>query len=438
MAYDILEMVKNSGIVGAGGAGFPTHVKLNAKVEYIIVNGAECEPLLRANQQMMEIYSKELWNALQIVVKLTGASFGVIALKYKYKNAIESLERDKPKDEKFSIHQLRDFYPAGDEQVIVYEVTKRVVPEGGIPLKVGCVVINVETLLNVFYALEGIPVTHKFVTVTGAVRNPITVKVPIGIKIKKLINLAGGATVDNYKIIDGGPMMGSLTNDEGVVTKTTGGIIVLPEDHKAIIFNEVSLRQSILRARAACCQCRICTDMCPRYLLGHDLEPHKIMRSVGSGVVGAQITNAFLCSECAVCDKYACPMGLSPRTINKMLKAELSKAGIKNPHSRAGLLPPESRNWRKIPSSRLISRLGLEDYDLPAPIVNMEINSDEVCISLKQHIGKSSVPVVKVGDKVEFGQLIGVIPENSIGANIHASITGTVTEINQHVIIKGL
>ncbi|KJS20093.1 MAG: hypothetical protein VR72_15830 [Clostridiaceae bacterium BRH_c20a] len=438
MAYDILEMVKNSGVVGAGGAGFPTHVKLNARVKYVIVNGAECEPLLRANQQIMDIYSKELWSTLKILLKETGASFGVIALKNKYKEAMASLRRDKPKDEKLSITELGDFYPAGDEQVLVHEVTKIVVPEGSIPLKVGCVVINVETLLNVFFALEGMPVTHKFVTITGAVKNPITLKVPLGCKVKNLINLAGGAAIRNYKVIDGGPMMGSIA-DDGVITKTTGGIIVLPENHKAANFNEISLRQSLIRARAACCQCRICTDMCPRYLLGHDLEPHKIMRAVGFPEMGgAQLTNAYLCSECAVCDKFACPMGLSPRIIIKMLKSELNKAGIKNTHLRTNLLPQEGRNWRKIASSRLISRLGLEEYDLPAPIVNMKINPEEVCISLKQHIGEPALPVVNVGDKVEFGQLIGVMPEKGLGANIHASISGIVAELNENLLIKRL
>jgi len=439
MTVTLLEQVKQAGVVGAGGAGFPTHIKLNAKVEYVIVNGAECEPLLRVDQQLMSIYACELWQALKPVVEHTGANRGFVALKKKYETSIKSLQQNVLNDKKYSIFQLEDFYPAGDEQVLVYEVTGRIVPEGGIPLNVGCVVVNVETLLNVWWAVQGVPVTQKYVTITGAVRKPLSVQVPVGTKIKSLIELAGGSSVESFKIIDGGPMMGKIVSIDDVVTKTTGGVILLPEQHPLILHKEQSLQVSLLRAKAACCQCRACTDVCPRYLLGHDLEPHKIMRILGSNYMGTEITNAFLCSECGVCDKYGCPMGLSPRMVNAMLKKELSEAGIRNPHLRKELTVDIMRSGRKIPIKRLIARLGLEEYDLPAPLIEVEFTPKEVKIPLAQHIGKPSVPIVKVGEKVEKGQLIGVIPKvNDVGANIHASLTGIVETVGDSIIIRRL
>lgn len=437
MNNEILKKIKDAGVVGAGGAGFPTHIKLNASVDYVIVNGAECEPLLRVNQQMMAKYADELWESLQNIVHLTGAKKGIIALKKKYSKAHVAIEACKPENKDYYIHLLDDFYPAGDEHVLVHEVTGRIVPESGIPLKVGCVVINVETLLNVLWAIKDMPVIKKFITITGAVRKPLTIKVPIGTKIETLVDIAGGALVDQYGIIDGGPMMGKIVDNNHVVTKTTGGIIILPAHHFLISHKNQSMQLSILRARAACCQCRICTDLCPRYLLGHTLEPHKIMRAISSNFEIDQLSKAYLCSECGACDKFACPMGLSPRQINIMLKQELTKQGIKNNHKQSELKTRTEREWHKIPTSRLIGRLGLEKYNLSAPLVDIEVEPEEVNIPLLQHLGKTAIPVVKIGDQVNIGQLIGTIPDqNSLGANVHASITGKVVSIGSKITIK--
>lgn len=158
----LVRLVRDAGVVGAGGAGFPTHVKLAAdNVEYVIVNGAECEPLLRVDQQLSERFAPQLLNALDGIVSVLGARKGIFALKGKYKNAIKVLNECIGKRDTLEVFELKDFYPAGDEQVLVYEVTQRIVPEGGIPLMVGCVVINVETLLNVSNALNQIPVSTQ-------------------------------------------------------------------------------------------------------------------------------------------------------------------------------------------------------------------------------------------------------------------------------------
>jgi len=150
MEKDLISIIKEAGIVGAGGAGFPTHVKLNTKADYLIINGAECEPLLRVDQQLMAKESRKLLDAIDLVKKYIGAKVAIIGLKSKYKKAIENIETIINEYENIKMHKMPNFYPAGDEQVLVYETIKKIIPEGSIPLSVGAVVLNVETLLNIF------------------------------------------------------------------------------------------------------------------------------------------------------------------------------------------------------------------------------------------------------------------------------------------------
>ena len=162
---DVLSRVREAGVIGAGGAGFPTHVKLNAAAEYVLLNGAECEPLLRVDQQLMAVYTDEIITGLVAAGEQVQASEAIIGIKGKHKDVIEALsERIKALgfESYVSIHILPDIYPAGDEHVLVYELTGRIVPEGGIPLAVKCVVINAETALNVARALQGHNVTETY------------------------------------------------------------------------------------------------------------------------------------------------------------------------------------------------------------------------------------------------------------------------------------
>ena len=251
MSENLIAQVQSAGVVGAGGAGFPTHVKLNAKADTVIINGAECEPLLRVDQQLMDLQAEKLLTALDLIVDQVGAEKGVVALKEHYHAAAESLRKALPAHPKLSVHLLGAFYPAGDEQVIVYEVTGRIVPEGGIPLAVGVVVTNVETALNVLDASQGKPVVEKYVTLTGAVRAPKTVKVPLGITVAQALALAGGPDVADYKVINGGPMMGKIVGVDSAVTKTTKGLIVVPAGHPLLVSLERPVTDSTRRAATA-------------------------------------------------------------------------------------------------------------------------------------------------------------------------------------------
>lgn len=432
---DIIACIKAAGVVGAGGAGFPTHVKLSP-AEIIIVNGAECEPLLRVDQQLMEYRAADVVEGLAAVMQATGATEGRIALKQKYKAAISALEKQiagKP----MQIVILDDFYPAGDEHVTVFAATGRLVPQGGIPLKVGCVVINVETLVNVAAALKGIPVTHTFVTVTGEVEQPVTCRLPVGMTIREALFAAGVRDTAGKAVLEGGPMMGKLVADlEQPITKTTKGLIVLSQTHPLIVKRNMPVDKMIKQAKTACINCRYCTDLCPRFLLGHALQPHKIMQAL-KYIDGNEeaLTMALTCSECGICEQYACLMQLSPRSVNAAVKQALAKKGIKpNPPVRQQSLSSMQQH-RRIPVKRLIARLGLAVYDRPAPLAADGSVIRRAAIKLSQHVGAPSQPMVQAGQEVTQGQLIARVPDNALGANIHASISGVVTEVSDKLIV---
>lgn len=439
---ELLEKIYNAGIVGAGGAGFPTHIKLNAKVDYFIINAMECEPLLQSDKYIMRQKSDEIIKAVDEIGKFLGTSNLVIALKEEYEKEIEALNNSIQKfDSKIKLHLTRTFYPAGDEQVLIYEVTGRVVPPGGIPLNVNTVVSNVGTVFNIYEAMNDKPVTYKFVTVIGEVAKPSIIKVPIGTSVVECIDECGGVTTNPYAVIMGGPMMGrrfsSSQIKDKVITKTDGAIMVLPEDHYLIQKEKIGIDVLKQRARAACIQCSFCSEMCPRNLIGHPINPHKIMRTIAYGLDDENtLKQALICCECGVCEMYACPMGLSPKTINKFIKNELRQKGIKWNNECKAKSPKLVREYRKVPTERLIQRLKLQKYKGQNLEEGMCLNPSEVKIPLKQNIGISAKAIVNVGDTVEVGQMIGKVDEKAVGANIHSSITGVVTEVSDCVVIK--
>lgn len=438
MKQELIEKVKNAGIVGAGGAGFPSHVKYDACVNTVIANGAECEPLLYCDQHIMSRYATELVDGMKRIVRGTGAKRGVIALKEKYHASIEALNAVLKSEPEITLHLLGNFYPAGDEQVLVHEVTGEVVPESGIPLNVGVVVANVASLVNVSKSFKGENVTSRCLTVNGAVNAPFTAELPIGVTFAQAIELAKGASVADFKLISGGPMMGKIAQLDDVVTKTTSAILVLPSGHPHIARITQSGDSILRRTKSACDQCMACTEICPRFLLGHNLKPHKIMRAVAYGLSDTQtVTSSFLCCDCGVCSFYACPLFLSPSKVNSYLKSELSVKGVKSPHKNK---PDSARSFmaeRQLPVPRLVTRIGLDSYaKQSAPFMEVESHSfDSVKVMTKQHIGAPALPVVKLGQSLKLGQLIAEIPDGKLGAKIHASISGVVTEVTDDFII---
>jgi cobalamin reductase len=434
----LVEKVWKAGVVGAGGAGFPTWKKIDARVKTVIVNGAECEPLLRNDQQLMAVQAGEIIRGLKLVMNSTGASRGIIALKKKYTAAIASLRDEIKGESELRLHLMDSIYPAGDEFVIVYEVTGKVIPPGEIPLKVGILVSNVETFRNISRAERGEPVISRHLTVTGAVRRPITLELPIGTPIRAAVDLAGGPAIDDWVIVTGGPMMGEVADNLDLpVTKTTSAIIVLPSDHPVVTRKTQSLEFDLSKIQSACCQCDYCTLVCPRALLGHNFKPHIVMRQIAMGLPipdSPGITGANLCCNCDLCGVYSCPMNLPIGRLNKQVAGEMKELGWDNPPRLSEYSPPSRREYSLIPVSRLTSRLKLREYDRAAPILDSDFQPEIVTIPLKQHIGQPAQPVVNEQQKVKAGELIGDIDPGTMGARIHASITGVINKISKEAI----
>lgn len=424
---ELNKIVCDAGILGAGGAGFPTHVKINCKAEYVLANGAECEPLLRVDQQVMQYYAADVVRGIRAVKDFTGAKHAVIFLKAHYKDAVKALKAALKEVDDVELHLLEAYYPAGDEQQIVYEVTGRVVPTGGLPLDVGCVVCNVSTLVNIANAIDGKKVVEKYVTVGGAVRNPVTLRVPVGISLKELLDAAGGATED-CKYIIGGPCMGRVVDTLDIpVTKTTGGLLAIPKDHPLLRSKSETLDLRLIMA--VCCQCSMCTQMCPRNALGLNVQPHKAMRSLANGIdLLGDCNGIFSCCNCGLCTYYACNFGLKPSQVMQTLKSAIASKGVRA-RKEVFSEPDGGLNNKKVPVTRLVARLGVSQYDVPAPLVDQPMKTDCVRIALRMGVGAPSVPTVSVGDKVRKNQLIADIAEKKLGVRMHASISGTVTEI---------
>jgi Na+-translocating ferredoxin:NAD+ oxidoreductase RnfC subunit len=441
MRADIVDKVRAAGVVGAGGAGFPTHVKLQFEVKMVLGNGASCEPLLAGDPYLMTHRPGVVLDGLLTVMDCTGSDQGTVCLKSKHTGALAALKEKisgSGYSERIKVFELDDFYPAGDEFILVHEVLGKIVPEGGIPLNVLAVVSNVESLLNVSRAMQGKPVTHRYLTVCGEVNEPLVCRVPIGAPADAVIQLAGGPKISDYKIVMGGPMMGKvLASGSEPVTKTTSGIIVLHSDHNVIRDKRRSLDQMRFIGKSACTQCSRCTDLCPRYLIGHALEPHRIMRHLAynPGMAGEILEDALICSECGVCEKFACPMMLSPREINAAIKRKLLKEGVKREPKRETYQVSVFNDTRKIPLKRLMERLEVTKYDTHPPFYENDIQVRQVAIPLQQHLGRPAVAVVQAGDSVKKGDLIGEIPEGALGARVHASIDGTVEEVGESIVI---
>jgi Na+-translocating ferredoxin:NAD+ oxidoreductase RnfC subunit len=225
-------------------------------------------------------------------------------------------------------------------------------------------------------------------------------------------------------------MMGRVLPDtQQPVTKTTSGLIVLPPDHTVVARKIMDPARVRRITNTICCQCSQCTDLCPRNLLGHRLHPHKLMRVLEGDVASSAVAReALLCSECGICEKFACPMLVSPREVNAQIKRKLLQDGVRWEGGGQAPVVHPFRGTRFVPTARLMQRLDVAKYDTHPGLVDGFV-PETVMIPLKQHIGAPAACVVAVGDRVKKGDLLGDIPDQALGARVHASMSGTIASI---------
>lgn len=235
-------------------------------------------------------------------------------------------------------------------------------------------------------------------------------------------------------------MMGRIMNGDSPVTKTTNAIIVLPQDHKLVLKKQSDSSIQLNRAASICCQCHECTDLCPRHALGHPIEPHLFMRAAANRDFQDMnpFLNTFFCSGCGLCELYSCPQGLQPRTLITNYKNGLRKNGVKAPADPVLKKVLPSRDLRKAPEGRLAARLGVTKYEGDAPLDDSVRNVRKVKIPFSQHIGAPAQCIVNKGDRVMKGDVIARGAEGALSVNIHASVSGTVSEVTDgYAVIVG-
>lgn len=440
---ELQKLIFDAGIVGAGGAGFPTHRKLSEKTDIIVVNAAECEPLMMVDHHIFQKHLHLVVETLKLLLDTMDAKEAIIGIKAKNRHLLDPKVVAEMEGTRISVKEIPDIYPAGDEVVLTYETTGKIIPEGGIPLDVGVMVCNTETLFNIWKLFnEDTPVVEKYVTIGGDTDRDVTVKVPVGMKISELMTACGYTNLEGKRVINGGPMMGKLVDIENdVVTKTTKGLLIFPEEHEVIQKRLRPMSLTLKRASAACCMCHMCTDMCPRHLLGYDIEVHKILRAASHAEVSNNeaFLQASLCCGCGVCSVIACQQMLDPQEIAMAVKGELAKQGYRRPGGRVIEKVSENREGRLVPSKVLAERLGLRPFMGKTVTRDMRtFDPKKVYIPTRQHVGVPAVPTVKVGDKVKRGDLIAKTPENMLGTTMHASISGKVIEVSaERIVIEG-
>ncbi len=317
---DLINAIKNGGIVGLGGAGFPTHVKFDVepeRIEYLIINGAECEPYVTSDTFTMLNRSDDMAYALQMLGRHIGIKRVIIGIENNKKSAISAM---KTMDESINecsveVKTLPSVYPQGGEKVLVYHTTGRKIPVNKLPIDVGCVVINCTTLAAIgSYLKTGMPLVEKCVTVDGgAVKNPQNLIAPIGTSIETLFNCCGGLTESPAKLVYGGPMMGITVSDTSApVLKNTNAVLALTE------------KEAKLPKTTACIRCGACINICP-----FGLAPAAIAGAYDKRDADALISlSVNACMECGCCS-FVCPANRPLVQKNKLAKQFLKEIGKK-------------------------------------------------------------------------------------------------------------
>lgn len=316
---EIIKIIEEAGIVGMGGAGFPTNVKLSPKnadiIDSIIVNGAECEPYLTSDYRRMVEQTDKLVKGLKIVLKIFPDAKGYFGIEDNKPEAIEALLKATENEDRIEVVPLKTKYPQGGERSMIYAVTGRKINSKMLPADVGCIVHNVDTIYAIYNAVyNGKPLIERIVTITGdAVRTPKNFQVRIGTSFRKLIDAAGGFTTEPEKIISGGPMMGfSFFNIDVPVVKGSSSLL-------AFIKDDVSHEEP-----SACIRCGRCAAACPEHLL-----PMKLAALAGQNEPEEfKKLGGMECVECGCCS-YVCPakrqVTQSVRSMKKLIIASARK-----------------------------------------------------------------------------------------------------------------
>jgi len=436
---DLKQLLQNNGVVGAGGAGFPSYCKLAEGADTLLINAVECEPLLYTSYTLLQERIRDIVIGMRAVMEYVHIPRGLIAVK-DYRAAKLGYSDGQELAPGVFIKYIPNIYPMGDEINLLYPATGRVVPPGQLPITRGVIVYNTETIYNIGLVVQfGQPVTKTYLTISGDIPKAYCVKVPVGMRISEVLKIMNVQVPDTHVVIDGGPSMGTIVNlSTDVVKKPCSGLLILPKTIPAVRNKLRTMEENFRRAASVCCQCSRCTDLCPRHLLGYPLEPHKMVRSTLSAAQADPelIKSATMCCGCDICSTLACCQEISPMQVIKEYKNILAKNRIKyvaNPNEQ--FTPSPEREARMVSAGKWKEMLGVAQYDKFPPIyVEEKLKATEVQVPMSQHIGAPAIPIVKVGDEVVENQMIAKAAEG-LSVPHYAPITGKVTYVDGKTIV---
>ncbi|MBA7476004.1 Ion-translocating oxidoreductase complex subunit C [subsurface metagenome] len=390
----------------------------------------------------MQREGDKIIDGLKLLIVNHQAEKGIIAVSKSDRPVVADLKRLAEDCDSIDLFFIEDFYPAADQAILIYEITGQPVSRVAPAAISGSLVYDLQTVIDIYEAVTAEePVTRRLLTCTGEVAFPSLVLGHLGVSFREVIELCGGATTGEYVILSGAPARGAIITDiDTPVTKSTTTITVLPADHELVKERSQTIGAQIRKSKSVCNQCSFCTELCPVYLLGGKLYPHLIMRQIAHGLAEPEelILGALLCSECGICEVFACPHKLSPRAVNveikERLKQEARPESLLSSQISGQIQPCSNRNYRKLPFDRLANLFSVGPYAESPKMELLETSPGQVELLFQEMSAAGVLPGVKTGEEIAEGSMVAET-KMSKGAALHTSIGGKITFLDKERVI---
>ncbi len=409
----MIDAARAAGIVDATGQPLDARLRAASRPRVLVVDATDGDPAVGSARRGAAANPDRRIAGLRAAAEATGATRAVVAVERRAGEVARALAA-------VPVHLVDDLAGCGDPADLAWDVTGR---------HDGVLVLDAASIVALGAALGGEPVIERVVTVAGSVARPGVGLVPVGTTVEDLVAAAGGTTCGaGWMALGDGPLAGRPLDRDDVVTKGTRAIFVGAAGSDLVRRARLSVADSVRRSLSACERCAMCTDACPPRLLGGRLRPDELVRALGAPATAqAELVAALECTACGLCD-VACPSGLSPRALVTAAARALVDRDVGSSPAERGH-PHEARAHRRLGVGLVARRLGLGDGPLELPWEHWSIPPATVVLPLKMSLGHAARPLVRAGDRVLRGQLVGDVPEGAVGARLHASIGGIVDAI---------